>query len=213
MKMNFSKERVETFSDGVFAIVLTLLVLEMRVPNIADHSSMGQYAAAMSPLIPKAISFALTFLIICINWVSHHYFFRHLNRVTLGLVWRNNFLLLSQCLTPFPTALLGDHPADQFPVLLYGMTFFFGAITWYVLRSYASRADLFEKSEYAKTQGPSRSYPGLAIFGLSIPFSFVNVYISLTLFFIAVALYFVTTGIQAYNHRDRVQQADIKRSR
>jgi len=211
MTITFSKERVETFSDGVFAIVLTLLVLELHVPNIAEHSSMGEYAAAMSPLIPKAISFALTFLIICINWVSHHYFFRHLNRVTLGLVWTNNFLLLSQCLTPFPTALLGDHPTDQFPVLLYGITFFFGAIAWYALRSYAVRANLFEKSEYAKSQGPSRSRPGLVIFGLSILFSFVNVYISLTLFIIAVALYFVTTGLQRYLHRDRVQKEVTKK--
>ena len=211
MTINFSKERVETYSDGVFAIVLTLLILELRVPDIADHSSMGQYAAAMSPLIPKALSFALTFLIICINWVSHHYFFRHINRVTLGLIWRNNFLLLSQCLTPFPTASLGDHPTDQFPVLLYGITFFFGAITWYAIRSYATRANLFEKSEYAKTQGPSRSYPGLAIFGLSVLFSFVNVYISLTLFLIAVALYFVTTGLQTYIHRDRHQKVDSKK--
>jgi hypothetical protein len=56
-----SKDRVETFSDGVFAIILTLLVLELRAPNIADHSSLGQYAAAMAPLIPKVISFVLTF--------------------------------------------------------------------------------------------------------------------------------------------------------
>jgi uncharacterized membrane protein len=114
----------------------------------------------------------------------------------------NNLLLLSQCLTPFPTAMLGDHPTDQFPVLLYGITFFFGAITWYALRYYASCAKLFEKSEYAKTQGPSRSYPGLVIFGLSILFSFVSVYISLAFFFIGLVLYFVTTGIQAYIHRE-----------
>jgi len=57
-----SKDRVETFSDGVFAIILTLLVLELLVPNIADHSSLSQYAAAMAPLIPKVISFGLTFV-------------------------------------------------------------------------------------------------------------------------------------------------------
>jgi len=56
-----SKDRVETFSDGVFAIILTLLVLELLVPNIADHSSLSQYAAATAPLIPKVISFVLTF--------------------------------------------------------------------------------------------------------------------------------------------------------
>ena len=70
-----SKERVETFSDAVFAIILTLLILELRVPNVANHSSLSQYAAAMAPLIPKFVSFVLSFVIIAIYWVSHHYFF------------------------------------------------------------------------------------------------------------------------------------------
>jgi uncharacterized membrane protein len=210
MAISLSKERVETFSDGVFAIVLTLLVLELHGPTIANHSNLGQYAAAMAPLIPKLASFALTFLTICVNWVSHNYFFRHLNHVTLGLVWLNNLLLLSQCLYPFPTAMLGDHLTDQFPVLLYGATTLFGGLTWYALRSHAGRARLFEKSEYAKTQGPVRSYPGIAIAGLSILLSFVNVYLSLACLFLLLALYFVTTGVQTYIHRDRVQKVDIK---
>lgn len=113
-----SKDRVEAFRDGVFAIILTLLVLELHVPNVADHSSLGQYAAAMVPLIPKIVSFALTFVMICIHWVSHHYFFRHLQRVTIGLVWLNNLFLLWLCFMPFPTAMLGDHPTDQFPIRL-----------------------------------------------------------------------------------------------
>src|SRR6266568_2581012 len=116
-----SKERVESFSDGVFAIVLTLLVFQLHIPNIAAHSSLGQYAASLAPLIPNFISFVLTFVIISIHWVAHHYFFRHLRRVTLGLVWLNNLLLLLICFMPFPTAMLGDHPTDQFPILLYGV--------------------------------------------------------------------------------------------
>src|SRR5574341_1185244 len=98
-----SKDRVEAFSDGVFAIILTLLVLELHVPNVADRSRLDQYAAAMAPLIPKVVSFALTFVMICIHWVSHHYFFRHLRHVTIGLVWLNNLFLLWLCFLPFPT--------------------------------------------------------------------------------------------------------------
>ena len=73
MAITFSKERVETFSDGIFAIVLTLLVLELHVPSIPDHSSLSQYAETMSPLIPKAIVFVLTFLLVSANWISHHF--------------------------------------------------------------------------------------------------------------------------------------------
>jgi uncharacterized membrane protein len=89
-----SNDRVEAFSDGVFAIILTLLVLELHVPGIAKHSNLRQYAAVMAPLVPKLITFVLTFLLICIHWVSHHHFFRQLQDVTIGLVWLNNLFLL-----------------------------------------------------------------------------------------------------------------------
>ncbi|HUC20089.1 MAG TPA: TMEM175 family protein, partial [Candidatus Polarisedimenticolaceae bacterium] len=101
-----SKDRVEIFSDAVIAIIMTLLVLELRVPDIADHSSLGQYASAMTPLIPKFVGFVLTFVLIAIHWVSHHYFFSHLKRTPLGIVWLNILFLLWLCFMPFPTALL-----------------------------------------------------------------------------------------------------------
>src|SRR5690349_18372680 len=130
-----SKGRVEGFSDGVFAIVLTLLVLELRVPNVVDHSSLGQYVVAMAPLIPKFVSFVLSFVMISIHWVNHHYFFHHLRSAPLGLVWLNNLFLLWICFLPFPTAMLGDHPTDQFPILLYGGDSLLAALTFFALRS------------------------------------------------------------------------------
>lgn len=193
-----SKDRVEAFSDGVFAIILTLLVLELHVPNVADHSSFSQYATAMAPLIPKVVSFALTFVMICIHWVSHHYFFRHLQRVTIGLVWLNNLFLLWLCFLPFPTAMLGDHPTDQFPILLYGVDSLLGALTFYAFRSYAKHAQLFKKDEFAKAQGPRRSIPAIALYALSILLSFVNVYLSLACFFIVPLLYFMPNMIQDF---------------
>ena len=133
-----SKDRVEAFSDGVFSIILTLLVLELRAPNVADGSGWGQYAAAMAPLIPKIVSFVLTFLVVCIYWVSHHYFFRQLRLATIGLVWLNNLFLFGICFLPFPTAMLGNHPTDQFPVLLYAVNGLFLASAFSAFRSYAT---------------------------------------------------------------------------
>ena len=141
--LTMSKDRLEAFSDGVFAVALTLLILELHVPNVMDHSSLGQYAAAMAPLIPKIVSFVLTFVIICIQWVSHHYFFRHLRHAPLGIVWLNNLFLLWICFMPFSTAMLGDHPMNQFPILLYGMNLLLAALTFFALRSYSSHHKLF----------------------------------------------------------------------
>ena len=191
-----SKDRVEAFSDGVFAVALTLLILELHVPNVANHSSLGQYAAAMAPLIPKVVSFVLTFVIICIHWVSHHYFFRHLRHTPLGIVWLNNLFLLWICFMPFPTAMLGDHPTDQFPILLYGVNQLLAALTFFAFRSYASNNKLFVETASAKAMGPRHSIPAITIFTLSILFAFVNVYLSLICFFIVPLLYFVPNMIQ-----------------
>ncbi len=191
-----SKDRVESFSDGVFAIILTLLVLELHVPNVADHSNLGQYAAAMAPLVPNFVSFVLTFVMISIHWVGHHYFFRHLHRATIGLVWLNNLLLLWLCFLPFPTAMLGDHPTDQFPILLYGVDSLLAAMTFSALRGYANYAKLFKEDEFAKAHGPRRSIPAITLYTLSILLSFVNVYLSLACFFIVPLLYFVPNMIQ-----------------
>src|SRR5438067_8422480 len=186
-----SKERVETFSDGIFTIILTLLVLELHVPNITAHSSLGQYALALAPLIPKVVSFILTFVIICIHWVSHHYFFSHLRDTPLGIVWLNNLFLLWICFMPFPTAMLGNNPTDQFPILLYGVNQLLAALTFFAFRSYASKNKLFVDTPSAKAMGPRHSIPAITIFTLSILFAFVNVYLSLVCFLIVPLLYFV----------------------
>lgn len=187
-----SKERVEFFSDAVFAIILTLLVLELHVPEVADNSSFDEYVTAMMPLIPKFISFILSFIMVSIYWVNHHYFFRHVHTVTLGLVWVNNLLLLTICFIPFPTALLGNHPTDQFPVMIYGIYSLISSLAFLNLRAYAIRNKLLEvDDESIKILGPKHSIPGIFIYALSILFSFVNVYISLVCFFLVPALYFV----------------------
>jgi uncharacterized membrane protein len=150
----------------------------------------------MAPLIPKVVSFILTFVMICIHWVSHHYFFSHLNRATIGLVWLNNLFLLWMCFFPFPTAMLGDHLTDQFPILLYGVNSLLLALTFYGFRSYAIYAKLFGEDEFAKDQGPRHSLPAIIIYMSSIVLAFVNVYLSLACFFIVPLLYFVPTFIQ-----------------
>ncbi len=191
-----SKDRLEAFSDGVFAIVLTLLVLELHTPNVSDHSSLGQYAVAMVPLIPKVVSFVLTFVMICIHWVSHHYFFSRLDRVTIALVWLNNLYLLWICFLPFPTAMLGDHPTDQFPILLYGVNQLLAALTFFAFRSYASNNKLFVDTALAKEMGPRHSIPTITIFTVSILFAFANVYLSLVCFFVVPLLYFFPNMIE-----------------
>ncbi len=191
-----SKNRLEALSDGIFAVVLTILVLELIPPNVSNHSSLGQYARAMAPLIPKVISFILTFILISVLWVSHHNFFNHIDRITLGLIWLNMLFLLWLCFMPFPTAMLGDHPTDQFPVLLYGATQLLEALTYFAMRAYVSNNKLFIDPASAKTMGPRQSLPGVVLYSLSVLLSFVSVYLALACFLIAASLYFARNLIQ-----------------
>ncbi len=192
-----SRDRLETFSDGVFSFVLTLLFVRLAAPEIAHHSTLGQYALAMVPLIPAVVSFVLTFVVICIHWINHHFLFSHIRDVTVRLVWLNNALLLWICFLPFTTSILGDHPTDQFPIILYAADSLLAAVTFYVLRSYANRARLFSlDDESAEALGPRHSLPAVIIYVLSILLSFVNAYLALACFFAVPLLYFVPTMIR-----------------
>jgi uncharacterized membrane protein len=194
-----SKDRVEYFSDAVFAIILTLLVLELRIPEITKHSSFNEYLTALTPLIPKFFSFVLTFTAISNYWVGHMNYFRTIRSVNLGIIWLNILFLFLLCFLPFPTALLGSHITDQFPVFLYGVNSLFIALTFFALRSYTAHSKLFTKMDKnsMKAQGPNHSIPAIVFFLVGIPLSFVNIYVSLLCYILHPLLYFVPNFIES----------------
>jgi uncharacterized membrane protein len=112
--------RLEAFSDGVVAIIVTLLVLELRLPEVESHSNEA-FLAAFGVVMPKFISFAVSFAIVAIFWVNHHHFFSRVTHTDWKLLWLNNFLLFFLAITPFSTAVLGDHPLDAIPIAFYGL--------------------------------------------------------------------------------------------
>ncbi|WP_146230935.1 TMEM175 family protein, partial [Micromonospora sicca] len=99
------KNRIETFSDAVMAIIVTLLVLDLRPPELDGHTTSNEFLQAMTPLASHFFSFALSFTMVAIYWVNHYYFFRRIKRVTGRLIWLNNVLLFWLCLLPFPGSL------------------------------------------------------------------------------------------------------------
>jgi uncharacterized membrane protein len=114
----FKPERLMAFSDGVFAIAVTLLVLDLRLPS---ETTAGGDAAVVSALLamgPKLLIFAFTFVVIGIGWLGHHRKFSYIRRVDAGLLWLNLLYLLSLCLVPFATSLLSDH-SDRISLAVY----------------------------------------------------------------------------------------------
>jgi uncharacterized membrane protein len=141
--------RVEAFSDGVLAIVITLLVLEIKVPQALpnDEAALWQAIAGQLPMIG---AWVVSFLFVLVFWVAHHYFFAMLEKVDRGLLWLNGLFLLAICFMPFPTALSGQYPASRPATLLLSATMFVTALAFSAMRWYAT----FHSSLVAKEDIP-----------------------------------------------------------
>src|SRR5216684_1628673 len=114
------KNRLEAFSDGVIAIVITLLVLEIHVPSLPAHAGGRAILQALLKLSPSVAAYVISFLICSIWWITHHNFVHDLREVDRTLLWSNNMFLLCLGFLPFPTALLGQHPDEPVAAAFYG---------------------------------------------------------------------------------------------
>src|SRR5436190_4661357 len=124
--------RIEAFSDGVIAIVITIMVLNLRLPDgTAEH---GLWSGIIRPLAPHLISYALSFLVVGIFWVHHHQLMPTAPIATRPLMWWNNLLLFCMSLIPFATNLLGDQPLLPQAVALYGFVLFACCVAFLLLR-------------------------------------------------------------------------------
>jgi len=101
--------RVEAFSDGVFAIAITLLVLEIKVPKSEEHMNNGQLFTSLIDLWPSYFAFLLSFIAVLIMWINHHGFFKYLKTINSKFLYANGFLLLMVTFIPFPTAVLAEY--------------------------------------------------------------------------------------------------------
>jgi uncharacterized membrane protein len=121
-----TRSRLEAFSDGVIAIIITIMVLELRAPHEASIT-------ALRPLMPVFLSYAMSFLFIGIYWSNHHHLLQAVEHVSGGVLWANLHLLFWLSLTPFVTAWIGETRFAPWPVALYGIVLLLSAISYYIL--------------------------------------------------------------------------------
>jgi uncharacterized membrane protein len=112
------KSRLEAFSDGVFAIVITLLILDIRFPEV-DYS---QFGTTLISLLPRILAYVMSFIIIGVYWVTHHNSMHAMRKTDRSFLWLNILLLLCISFIPFPTSLLGRYPFQAGPIMIYGIT-------------------------------------------------------------------------------------------
>ena len=181
--------RIEAFSDGVFSIAITLLILEVKIPAAGS----GNLSVQLIRQWPSYFAFVFSFAFIGIMWINHHRLFSHIKRSDNGLLFLNLLLLLGVCAVPFPTAVLAQHlgQSDQrAAAILYHGTYFVIAVFFNILWRYASRNSLGKDVDAAAANKISAQYAvGPLLYLVCIALTWVSVAASLLLN-VALAVFF-----------------------
>ena len=166
-----NKGRLEAFSDGVLAVIITIMVLEMKSPH-------GTSLAALRPVIPVFLSYLLSFVYIGIYWNNHHHLLHATQRVNGATLWANLHLLFWLSLVPFTTAWMGENHFDPWPVAIYGIVLLLAGVAYFILTR--ALISLHGKgSGLATSIGRDRKGKiSIAIYAAAIPLAFAKPWIS-----------------------------------
>ena len=175
-----TKGRLEAFSDGVIAIIITIMVLELKVPHGTEWS-------ALEPLLPVFLSYVLSFVFVGIYWANHHHMLHAVHHINGPTLWANLHLLFWLSLIPFVTGFMGENHAAQLPVALYGFVMLMASIAYFILARVLV-AHQGEDSPLARAIGKERKgFYSMLVYIVAVPISFVSSAASLALY-IAVAV-------------------------
>lgn len=168
-------QRLEAFSDSVFAIVITLLFLDLRAPEIPHESSWQDLLGELYKLTPKFLSIIVSFTFVAIFWVAHHQFFHTLKQTTRGLLWINLIFLFLVCFVPFPAAIMAEYPNNKTSVVFFGMavlltSLLLVALRWYAWIKHKEISGVTEESEVYKALHRSYLIVFLYLAGIGISF-------------------------------------------
>ncbi|PYK12151.1 MAG: hypothetical protein DME64_17300 [Verrucomicrobia bacterium] len=176
--------RLEAFSDGVLAIIITIMVLELKVPHAVE-------LAALKPVLPVLLSYVLSFIYLGIYWNNHHHLFQVTEEVSGGILWANLHLLFWLSLFPFTTAWMGENHLAAIPTAIYGFVLLMAAIAYYILqRTIIAK----EGRESLLAQAVGRDWKGKLsplLYLAAIPLAFVSPWIAGGLYVFAALLWLI----------------------
>ena len=178
------KGRLEAFSDGVLAIIITIMVLEMKVPH-------GNSLADLKPLLPVFLSYILSFIYIGIYWNNHHHMFHAAHKVTGTILWTKIHLLFWLSLVPFATAWMGENSFSTWPVVLYGVILLMASIAYYFL---AHRLSAVHGKDSTLAKAIGRDRKGVissVIYVIGIVLSFVHPYLGFAMYVVVACIWFI----------------------
>lgn len=178
------KGRMEAFSDGVIAIIITIMVLEMKVPHGTD-------ASVLVPLIPVFLSYVLSFIFLGIYWNNHHHLLQAVRKVNGRILWANIHLLFWLSLIPFVTGWMGENHFAALPAALYGFVLMLAGIAYYILTR-ALIAHHGADSPLARAVGrDGKGKISVVMYAAAIPLAFVYPWIALGLYVLVAVLWLI----------------------
>jgi len=184
--------RVEAFSDGVFAIVVTLLVLELKVPSLHDQGSTVELGHRLLELFPKFLSWLISFIIVCKFWLNHHHILGLARHGDYGMVWLNSIFLMFQSFIPFPTAMMGEYPTNPLAVSLFGAVMAINTLLFIALHAHILRRLI--KPDLVSAQDPRiirKSFVGVVSYLLGVVAAWLSVQAAFILYMLTPLFFIV----------------------
>ena len=179
-----TRGRLEAFSDGVIAIILTIMVLELKVPH-------GTEVESLRPLLPVFLSYLLSFVFIGIYWNNHHHMLHAARRVYGRVLWANLHLLFWLSLVPFTTGWMGEEHVAAVPVALYGVVLLMAGAAYFLLSRALIAVDGAESALAAAIGRDRKGKASVGIYAAAIPLAFVSTWVAVALYVAVAVMWFV----------------------
>ena len=191
-EIKLNGDRLSMFSDGVIAIIITLMILGIELPKIDKNATSQQIWSELSTMVPSLIAYIISFFSLAIFWANHHNFFHMIKHIDRGLMWLNMNLLFLLSLIPLPTAFLAQHFQNPIGVMLYSISMFLCNAQFGIVFYYAKRQGLFiDKFNMERGNQIIRLIVyACTLWLVSIPVAYVSVYLSFAIY-LFIALMFV----------------------
>ncbi len=178
------KNRLEAFSDGVIAIIITIMVLELKVPHTTELS-------ALKELLPVFLSYVLSFIYVGIYWNNHHHMFQAVKQVSGGILWANLHLLFWLSLFPFATGWVGENHLVATPTAAYGVVLLMAAVAYWILQQTIICREGRDSLLARAVGGDWKGKLSPVLYFIAIPLAFVNVWLASGIYILVALLWLV----------------------
>ncbi|TCD12721.1 DUF1211 domain-containing protein [Pedobacter frigidisoli] len=179
-----NKGRLEAFSDGVIAIIITIMVLEIKVPG-------GETLTTLKPLIPKFVSYILSFVYVGIYWNNHHHLMHAVKKVSGQMLWANLNFLFWLSLFPVAAGWMGENHFALWPVVVYGVVLFLAAVSYTILVMVIEKTEGENSLVVNAIGNDSKGKISLLFYVAGVALSFINPWFGVTFYFIVACIWFI----------------------